>query len=387
MSAPPQEQSIPCGHQITCKVNPTCKRNAQRIIPLIAVKNCYSLRYHSITVPLIDVSSIIANVTKKKKKKKKKEYKMKRKKENSKICIREQRPRSRDVNCSLFWCLSRADHSYIKTGLTEYWDCSGPNLSTMATNGTQGSALKLPRLLCLHGGGCNARIFRSQCRVLHSHLQSEYRLCFVDAPFESEPGPDITLVYKEYGPFRRWLCWKQAQRECSPEEAVWEIDRAIDAAMEEDDRKGATGEWVGILGFSQGAKMAASLLYRQQIQTGNPGTVARTSFQFAVLLAGRGPLVSLVPGLEGYCNENLQDAGGLAEVPCMHEQGPLHPLRLPTIHVHGLMDSGLDLHRHLRETWHAPGTAKLIEWNGGHRVPIQSTVVFEIVREIRRCTR
>jgi hypothetical protein len=33
--------------------------------------------------------------------------------------------------------------------------------------------------------------------------------------------------------------------------------------MHRDTMNGASGEWEGVLGFSQGAKLAASLLYRQ----------------------------------------------------------------------------------------------------------------------------
>ena len=38
--------------------------------------------------------------------------------------------------------------------------------------------------------------------------------------------------------------------------------------MGEDDAQGATDEWVGISDFSQGAKMAASLLFTKQKRVG-----------------------------------------------------------------------------------------------------------------------
>ena len=37
------------------------------------------------------------------------------------------------------------------------------------------SNLALPRLLCLHGGGTNARIFYSQTRALRAQLRSQFR--------------------------------------------------------------------------------------------------------------------------------------------------------------------------------------------------------------------
>ena len=56
---------------------------------------------------------------------------------------------------------------------------------------------------------------------------------------------------------------------------------------------------------------------------------------------GSGPIVSLDPNLIG-----------LSDYPdgqCL-EKGE-HVLRLPTIHVHGQQDQGLDLHRRLRDEY------------------------------------
>ncbi|KAH1600297.1 hypothetical protein KXW91_008005 [Aspergillus fumigatus] len=55
------------------------------------------------------------------------------------------------------------------------------------------ATLHLPRLLCLHGGGTNARIFRMQCRVLEKHLGRTFRLVYAQGPFTVvQPGPDVT---------------------------------------------------------------------------------------------------------------------------------------------------------------------------------------------------
>jgi pimeloyl-ACP methyl ester carboxylesterase len=54
--------------------------------------------------------------------------------------------------------------------------------------------LHLPHILCLHGGGTKARIFRAQCRALTAHLQTKFRLCFADAPFLSQADPDVDEV-------------------------------------------------------------------------------------------------------------------------------------------------------------------------------------------------
>ncbi len=244
--------------------------------------------------------------------------------------------------------------------------------------------LHLPRILCLHGGGTNARIFHAQCRVLRKQLESSFRLCFAEAPFPSQAGPDVVAVYKDFGPFRRWLRWLPAHPHIEAKVAVEQIENSLHAAMREDDRKGATGEWVALLGFSQGAKMCASLLFRQQVRAqklGDDG--AATNYRFAVLLAGRGPLVALDPEL--VMTPALADASeiGLSSSPDEHIlREKEHVLRLPTIHVHGMRDPGLDLHRQLLERYCEKGSTRLIQWEGDHRVPIKSKDVAAVVAQI-----
>lgn len=253
-------------------------------------------------------------------------------------------------------------------------------------NSLSNSTLSLPRILCLHGGGTNARIFYSQTRALRAQLQPYFRLCFADAPFLCQsPGPDVTAVYKDLGPFRRWLRWLPAHPEIPTETAVEEIEAAIEAAMMEDDAKGATGEWVGLLGFSQGAKVAGSLLLRQQGRSGR-GEIGRLRFRFAVLMAGSDPLVSLKP--DGRVEPGLGDAAQIMGVsPSWKGRRGEHVLRLPTIHVHGTRDPGLELHRQLLKRYCEEGGARLVEWDGNHRVPIKKNDVAAVVDQIRDVAR
>jgi pimeloyl-ACP methyl ester carboxylesterase len=244
--------------------------------------------------------------------------------------------------------------------------------------------LHLPRILCLHGGGTNARIFRAQCRVLSRVLEPYFRLAYAEAPFDSNAGPDVLSVYADCGPFKRWLRWLPEHEPLEDRAAITAIDSALEAAMDEDDAQGATGPWVGMLGFSQGAKLAASLLFRQQVRAEKYGPAAAGSdWKFAVLMAGRSPLVSLDPDV--FTSPMLSDPSqiGLTERPdLMDVMSGRHILRLPTIHVHGLDDPGLDLHRELLEDYCDLEKATLVEWNGGHRVPLKQTDVDVVVDQI-----
>ena len=255
--------------------------------------------------------------------------------------------------------------------------------------------LHLPRILCLHGGGTNSRIFRAQCRIIRRHLENSFRLVFADAPYLSKPGPDVTSVYADWGPFRSWMKPQPGAANCpfstpphrandvlmpvhegNPNEVIKDIDGSLTAAIRADDEAGATGEWVGLLGFSQGAKLAASLLLREQYQKDLAGLSYQSSyrpskcpkFRFAVLLAGRGPLVSLIPDFQALFGreEDVQEA----------------ILRLPTVHVHGLQDEGLEFHRDPRDRCCVKESTITVEWDGNHRVPIKASDVTAVVRAL-----
>ena len=252
-------------------------------------------------------------------------------------------------------------------------------MSTTPTDPT----LHHPRILCLHGGGVTASAFRLQSRVLINHLAPYFRLVFADGPFLCDAGPGILPVYADYGPFRRWLRWLPEHPECDAESAIDEIWYQLRLAMEEDNQAGADGEWVGLLGFSQGAKMSASLLFDQQVreEKGVNEAKEKTSWRFAVLLAGRAPLVSLSEHTEGI--KGLQNAALISEgFDKLDNPDGSHRLKLPTVHVHGLKDAGLHLHRRLLEQYCEPGSATVVEWEGDHRVPIKSGDVKEVVNAI-----
>ena len=247
-------------------------------------------------------------------------------------------------------------------------------------------SLHLPRLLCLHGGGVNAQVFRLQARALIMQLKSCFRLCFADGPFVCDPGPGMIPMYKDFGPFRRWLRWLPEHAELDARTTTDLINRHVMQAMEEDNACGATGEWVGVLGFSQGAKIAASLLFMQQKQTEQLGKGrAAFNFHFAVILAGRAPLVSLDPRL--ITSPLLADPGqstmAFERFPDEHNcEDQDHILRLPTVHVHGQQDQGLHLHRRLLKQYCHEDSTRLVEWDGDHRVPVKTRDVAAVVKQI-----
>ncbi|KAG6052580.1 hypothetical protein E4U17_005644 [Claviceps sp. LM77 group G4] len=252
--------------------------------------------------------------------------------------------------------------------------------------------LHLPRILCLHGGGVNAQVFRLQCRGLFRVLGDSFRFVFPDAPYLSSADPGILPTYAHLQPFRRWLRWKQDQPNPGPEAICQDIDDVLREAMDRDDIAGATGDWVAVMGFSQGAKIAASLLLRQQLRTSKLGpSPAEPSFKFAVLMAGRAPLISMDPELTdslALADADELTTGAFAQVTGAFLQGSKdHILTLPTIHVHGRKDPGLADHQRLLTDFCREGTTRVVEWDGDHRVVIRDAEVACVAREILKRSR
>lgn len=216
------------------------------------------------------------------------------------------------------------------------------------------SNLHLSRILALHGGGTNKRIFRAQCRVLEASFKAHgFRLVYAEAPFPSVPGPDVVSVYSEWGPFKAWL---RSPDVIVPErQDIHAIEDAISSAMHADNQLGANGALVGVMGFSQGGRVAASLLLQQQQRR----VLGGLSFGFGLLLAARGPLLDLSPEFK-MCENHTR-------------------LSIPTVHVHGLSDPGLECHRQMYEFCCDLETTRLVLWDGGHRLPIKTTDVKKVV--------
>ncbi|KAF2831686.1 hypothetical protein CC86DRAFT_366998 [Ophiobolus disseminans] len=250
----------------------------------------------------------------------------------------------------------------------------------------------LPRILCLHGGGVNATIFETQSRSLIRHLQHSFRLVWADGPFLCDPHSDIISVYGSYAPFRRWLRWLPEHTDIGAESCIEELGYAMKTAMEDDDREGGTGEWVGLMGFSQGAKLSASLLLEQQAREDKAqreGTQVETdligipdiNWRFGILLAGRAPLSNLNPTIMK--SKALVSAANISEgFQFCDSVNDDVILRKPTLHVHGMADAGLHLHRKLLADYCEDGTTTLVEWEGAHRIPIKSKDVDPVIDAI-----
>ncbi|KAK0649877.1 serine hydrolase FSH [Cercophora newfieldiana] len=247
---------------------------------------------------------------------------------------------------------------------------------------TPDPTLALPRILCLHGGGVNGKVFQLQCRgLLAGELSKHFRFVFINGPFVCAPHGAIGTVYGDFAPFYRWLRWEPEHEELDARLAALELLDHCNDQMNADE---GTGPWVGVLGFSQGAKMAANFLWMQERLNGPvPMLASDVRFRFGVFMAGSAPPVMLDPhGVLQPVPRHIDTADTLGtsvftDWPESNEGE--HSIAAPTLHVHGLRDPGIEGHRKLFRWYVKPGTAKLVEWDGDHRIPLKKSDVQPVV--------
>jgi predicted esterase len=212
-----------------------------------------------------------------------------------------------------------------------------------------------PAILCLHGGGTNSTIFDIQTVRLQRVLNPYFEFVFLDGPLYGEPGPGVVPVFEGLEPYRRWLV-KGA------EEKPAVTDTLLRDVIEEQKRKDGRG-FVGVLGFSQGAKIAAGLLLEQQVRQGKDGVDGRREgFKFGVLFNGTTPPLT--------ANLTYTEKGERVSIPSLHVVGRDDPWR----------EEGLELYeKHFDQT-----TARLMEFAVGHRLPVLAEDTAKTTDEILR---
>lgn len=248
-----------------------------------------------------------------------------------------------------------------------------------------GEDLSLPRILCLHGASVNAQVFRIQCRAIIASLKDKFRFVFADAPAEAPADETVVAVFGEFAPFYRWLRWKPEHQEMDAQTASRNIVNQLKKAMDEDR---GTGEWVGLLAFSQGGVVAASLLWSQEhIEDEAKRPLPGVHFRFAVVISSPGPVFFIDESGTLPKPRHLPSANERVDLfldwPEEGASDESHIIKTPMLHVHGLQDPALLSHRRLYKLYSKNGTAKLMEWDGGHRLPIKTNDVERLVSGIR----
>ncbi|KAI0191100.1 serine hydrolase FSH [Astrocystis sublimbata] len=205
----------------------------------------------------------------------------------------------------------------------------------------------LPKILCLHGSGTSADIFRIQAIRLGRLLMPQFELVYINGFHESGPGPGVLPFFEGMEPYKRWLADKNGE----PEEQPWpELGRLVEIF----DSK---GPFVGVIGFSQGAK-AATHLVRWLEQRGQ-------QLDFAALFGGTVP---------------SRQAMGTDEWPELIKP----TIVTKSIHVIGDDDPWRAENEALMEHYDK-STRSLMRHNGGHHMPVEPELNDKLAKFIIAC--
>lgn len=215
--------------------------------------------------------------------------------------------------------------------------------------------MTLPAILCLHGSGVNAKVFAFQTQALQRLLSKTFDFVFLDAPFVREAGDGVLPFFDGCEPFFRWKS-KSDDNTFTHEEIESEAGELIEKTLKSRD------DWVGILGFSQGGRMAAGLLVEQERREEETGEGEGEGFKFGVFLMTPSPPMTEM----------------------VYEEGGVGKIQVPSVCVVGKQDKWYESSKKMHAEYFVDETTKLVEFNIGHRLPNELADITSIARDILR---
>jgi pimeloyl-ACP methyl ester carboxylesterase len=209
-----------------------------------------------------------------------------------------------------------------------------------------------PKLLFLHGAGTNAAIFRIQSRNLAALLKTHFELVYLDGFLPSPPGPGVLPFFEGAGPYLKWLCDEPVRDEA----LHWQCADGVDRLVAEYRR---LGPFVGVVGFSQGAK-AGMYLVRRLEELNEAGEL-----RIFVAVCGTSPFEGgrEVDGQEeenGIRKEGFRESleKGLVKTESVHVIGDNDPWRVPSETLVGFFE----------------GPKRVVRFKGAHHMPVEEEV-------------
>lgn len=171
----------------------------------------------------------------------------------------------------------------------------------------------------------------------------------------TDAGYGVLPFFDGSEPFYRWKS-KSDDNSFTEEEVEKEVRTLIENTLKTRD------DWVGILGFSQGGRLAAGLLAEQEKEQEEDMYGDELGFKFGVfLMTPSPPMTSLVYG-----------------------DGALNKIETPSVNVVGKQDQWYESSKKMHAEYFEEKTAKLVEFDIGHRLPNAPADITTIAREILR---
>ncbi|KAF7715367.1 Uncharacterized protein PECH_001433 [Penicillium ucsense] len=232
------------------------------------------------------------------------------------------------------------------------------------------------RFLCLPGALCNVKTLESQLGPFLSALQKEdHSISFVytqglnpvviSPEFEGFFGPPPNFTFTDSDIDGSYMPVRTMGREGNPEDAIrkfscttslWKDQKPSRALAHLLDLIDQDPEIDGILGFSEGAGIAASLIIEENKRQEASGRVPR--LKCALFFSG-------VPPSEADTGRFLlhDEDGTLIHIPTLHVLGSQDPMIHTTMALYNVCDSD---------------AADLFDHGGGHIIPRDAQTVSEL---------
>ncbi|OJD09768.1 hypothetical protein ACJ73_10099 [Blastomyces percursus] len=260
----------------------------------------------------------------------------------------------------------------------------------------------LPSILCLHGSGTSAAIFKIQTIRLRRELQHHFSFVFIDAPFETEPGPGVLPVFADAGPYFTWVdlaSLPASQRSLASTDGtegkkLTALQRSIlrgrtqlmpartvellEKTMREQIERDGKG-FVGVIGFSMGGRMAAGLLLEQQLRlnakstdgNGDVNGAEGHGFKFGVFICATSPPITKLYDLLDH--ESGDGKGDKITLP---------QIDIPTLHILGNEDPWVEPGELLATTHFSPAKRTVHRLDMAHHLPAQPKDNMQLVEGI-----
>ncbi|KKZ68223.1 hypothetical protein EMCG_06114 [[Emmonsia] crescens] len=244
----------------------------------------------------------------------------------------------------------------------------------------------LPSILCLHGSGTSAAIFKIQTIRLRRELQHRFSFVFIDAPFETDPGPGVLPVFADAGPYFTWMDLSalphshrslangdgeisalkrsilRGRTQLMAPRTVELLENTVREQIERDGRG-----FVGVIGFSMGGRLVAGLLLEQQQRVleqqrmnGNGNGNDEDLFKFGVFICATSPPITKLHDLLDHQSEDGKD-----------DKITLPQIDIPTLHILGLNDPWFAPGELLATTHFSPAKRTVRRLEMGHHLPVQ----------------
>ena len=127
-------------------------------------------------------------------------------------------------------------------------------------------------------------------------------------------------VFESCAPFYRWVARRfkmgEADSEAAPQDDIEAVDEILKKVM---DDNGGVESFVGVLGFSQGARLVPGLLLRQLIEERDLGK-SEWKLKFGVIIGGPFPPIAMTETVD------VEDYELLKQIPTVHGWGRDDPV-------------------------------------------------------------